>query len=83
LAQLLECFQDAERLIAQFLQYNWFMKALKSGTNEEQFIEINDRMMHISQDLQLGISIQQVFDRQQDKADEGTIICVPLPLWRL
>jgi hypothetical protein len=78
LDQLLECFQDAKQLVKHFLNISWFLKVVKAGTNQENFIEINGRLMHLSQDLQLGISIQQVFDRQQDKADEGSILCITI-----
>jgi hypothetical protein len=87
LGSLVQCFNDAEELICQFLDSNWFTRAVNAGTqgdyitkchskgtNKESFEEINTRLMKVSQDLQLGIAIQHIFSAEQDRRDEGSFV---------
>ncbi len=46
---------------------------LQAGTHEGKFNDLNDRLLKLSQDLQLGIAVQQLSDREQDRIDNGTI----------
>jgi hypothetical protein len=70
LQSLVDCVNDANTLISSYCDQNWMKKIIMSGTNQEKFIEINVRLENISQDLQLGISIKMLFDREQEKRDE-------------
>jgi hypothetical protein len=47
-------------------------KILLSGSISDRFDEITDRLMRLAQDLQLGISIQQLFNREEDREAQGT-----------
>ena len=65
------CVQKASDLISEFTDNNWLSKFLLSGANNKEFVKINKELQTLSQDLQLGIAIQQLFDENQDRIDHG------------
>jgi hypothetical protein len=73
---LLEGFQEAikkaQDVIVEFSDLQRFEQFLHSGSISDKFKEVTKDLEQKSQDLQLGISVQHLFDNNQDKIDDGT-----------
>ncbi|CAF1627372.1 unnamed protein product, partial [Didymodactylos carnosus] len=69
---LSSCIDDCYNLILKFTTDNWFKKVFKHNGYKQEFDELNRHLSQYANDLNLGLNIQQLFDRQQDEQDQET-----------
>lgn len=64
------CLTNALAFIEKFSASNRLERyLLKTGTSKEQFAELNDELQKAVQQLNLGLTAQQLMNQEQDKAD--------------
>lgn len=67
LVRFYNLLQKIDNFLNQFIQKNWFIRVLKSGTHQSIFNDFNALLLQNTQDLQLGINVQQLFNYETDK----------------
>ena len=70
LEALLSCIQECEIFVTTFSEQHWFKKIFYHGSDSEGFQELNLRLSNCAQDLNLGLNIEQVFDKKNDEQDK-------------
>jgi hypothetical protein len=71
LDKFLQCIDDCNEYIEKLKSSEqWYEEVYEYKKSEEKFFELNERLSQLGQDLCLGINIQQLFNRQQDKQDQ-------------
>lgn len=71
LALLEKCLRDSLKFIDQFMEgQKWYHQAIKAAKNESQFNDLNQRLRDALPLLNVGISAQQITNREQDIADQ-------------
>ncbi|CAF1664826.1 unnamed protein product, partial [Adineta ricciae] len=68
LDKFLQCVDDCNHYIEKFKSSDrWYEEAYEYGKSEDKFHELNHRLSQLGQDLCVGLNIQQIFDRKQDR----------------
>jgi len=77
-AIFLDALNDLERrmrqaleLVQLFTDAAWYQKALRAKWYQRQFDEINGFLAQSIQQLDLGVNVQQLMDREQDRKDQA------------
>jgi tetrahydromethanopterin S-methyltransferase subunit G len=71
LDKFLRCLDDCNAYIEKLKSPDqWYEEIYDYGKSEEKLKELNKQLSQFSQDLSLGINIQQLFDRKQDQNDQ-------------
>ncbi|CAF0870559.1 unnamed protein product [Adineta ricciae] len=71
LDKFLQCVDDCNHYIEKFKSSDrWYDEAYEYGKSEDKFHELNHRLSQLGQDLCVGLNIQQIFDRKQDRIDQ-------------
>ena len=56
--------------LEQFISQKWFKRVLKAGADKEKFVELNEQLEKAMQNLSLGMNVQQVMNRTEDREDQ-------------
>lgn len=71
LEKLLQCIDDCNKYIERLKAPDrWYEEIYDYQQTEEKLSELNERLCQLSQDLALGINIQELFNRKQDHDDQ-------------
>lgn len=70
LALYLSCVKEINQICLLYNDKNWFKRLIRAGDDHSRFKDLNEQLSNISVDLNLGLSIQQVFDQQKYREDD-------------
>jgi len=65
-----DCLNDCLTFVQQFTGEHWFKQVLMAGTYRDKFDKLNNRLKQSMIDLNLGLSVQQIMNRAEDKKDQ-------------
>ncbi len=70
LSKMRETLEACLIFVDQFKDKNWFKKVLRAGAYKDRFEELTQDVHDASQDLNLGLTAQQIINRDQDREDQ-------------
>lgn len=65
-----DCLDDCLTFTREFTDRHWFKRALLASNYRVRFDKLNDQIKQSMMDLNLGLNVQQVMNREQDKKDQ-------------
>ena len=71
LKALCKSLDYCHKFVSQFEHKDWMRRVFRAGNDQAEFEAINRDLNEAVQMLNLGINTQQVFDHEQDKADQA------------
>ncbi len=70
LRKLHDTLKECQVLVEKFSHKNWFQRVLVSGTDNERFKSVYEKLRDAIASLQLGLSAQQVLNAEEAQQDE-------------
>lgn len=64
------CLEGCQAFIQQFIDKHWFKLVLRAGAYQGRFTELNKQLKSAMSLLNLGLSVQRIINREQDKQDQ-------------
>ncbi|CAF1677351.1 unnamed protein product [Rotaria magnacalcarata] len=65
------CVRQCLDFVTQFSDEKWYKKIFKTQNHKEQFDKMNLQLSQCATDLNLGINLEQMFDRKLDENDQN------------
>ena len=63
-------FTECLNFIKQFSDTKWYLRILKAGNHQAQFVALHQDLHQAIQQLNLGLSTQQIIDRAEDRIQQ-------------